>query len=60
MDFSLHVPAGADLAKTLRAEMLDALKARAAGELPDKGPRGGKRWGVIGRASCRERVSIDV
>jgi hypothetical protein len=27
--------------------MLDALKARAAGELPDTGPRGGKRWPVV-------------
>jgi hypothetical protein len=30
--------------KTLRAEIVDAMEARARGELPDKGPRGGKRW----------------
>jgi hypothetical protein len=30
--------------KTLRSEIIDAIEARARGELPDKGPRGGKRW----------------
>jgi hypothetical protein len=36
-------PPDAD-AKTLRAEIVDAMAARAHGELPDTGPRGGKRW----------------
>jgi hypothetical protein len=36
-------PADCD-ATTLRAEIVDAIEARAHGELPDKGPRGGKRW----------------
>ena len=31
-------------AKDLRAAFLDALDARRRGELPDKGPRGGRRW----------------
>lgn len=34
---------GADLAE-LRTQFLEALAARVRGELPDKGPRGGKRW----------------
>ena len=29
----------------IRAGILDGLAAAAAGELPEKGPRGGKRWG---------------
>jgi hypothetical protein len=37
------LPAGAD-AKVVRAEMVDALGARARAELPDRGPRGGARW----------------
>ncbi|MGH2809540.1 MAG: hypothetical protein ACRDIA_01520, partial [Actinomycetota bacterium] len=28
----------------VRETFLEALKARAAGEIPDRGPRGGKRW----------------
>jgi hypothetical protein len=36
-------PPDAD-AKVVRAEIADAMVARAHGELPDKGPRGGKRW----------------
>jgi len=38
---------GADQAQKmayLRTEMIEGLKASAAGELPETGPRGGKRW----------------
>jgi hypothetical protein len=37
------VPKGADV-KAVRAEMVDAIGARARGELPERGPRGGARW----------------
>lgn len=30
----------------LRDAFVDALEARARGDLPDRGPRGGKRWGA--------------
>jgi hypothetical protein len=36
-------PPDADV-KVVRAEIVDAMTARAHGELPAKGPRGGKRW----------------
>jgi hypothetical protein len=40
------VPRGVQLkdAEVVRAAFLDALEARARGDLPDTGPRGGKRW----------------
>ena len=38
-------PLGGDTkAKDARGAFVDALRKRNSGELPDKGPRGGKRW----------------
>lgn len=39
-------PPGVDV-KTLRAEVIDAIEARARGVLPDAGPRGGMRWSAL-------------
>lgn len=33
-----------DAMAAVRSAMLDAVAARATGDLPDVGPRGGKRW----------------
>jgi hypothetical protein len=38
-----RAPAGTDAAQA-RQEFLTALGARARGELPERGPRGGRRW----------------
>lgn len=40
-----RAPQEADL-RTVHASFIEALGARARGEVPDEGPRGGKRWPV--------------